>query len=105
MSDWTEKWRATHANFVKREKGVKSVLEHRFVDQGEIYLVAMSVGGFELRHYKDGKVKSATPFAKGTLALDAYRNLRNELVPNRTAKVAEEVKPKPKKKLPAKSKK
>jgi len=93
MSDWTTKWKAKHANFVKGEKTVKSVLEHRYVENGEIYALSMNGGGFEVRHYEGGKLKKSTKFPKGTAAIKAYRELRDNLVPNR-AKA--EVAPKPK---------
>jgi len=96
MSSWSENWKATHSTYVKANKGVKSVLEHRNVEKGEIYCVAMAAGGFEVRHYEGDVLKTSPSFPSGVKAILAYRELRDKLVPNREAVKKVVAKPKPK---------
>jgi len=83
---WTENWNAAHAPFVKANKDVKGVLEHRNVEGGEIYCVTLAGEGFEVRHYEGGKLKVKTAYPSGTKAILAYRELRDRLVPKKVAK-------------------
>lgn len=94
MSSWTENWKGTHANYVKRNKDVKSVVEHRHVDRGEIYTVALEGGGFEVRQYVNGNLHKKSSYPSGVKAVLAYRKLRDELVPNRNAKPTPKATPK-----------
>jgi len=83
MGTWTENWKATHSNYVKANKEVKDVVEHRRVEKGEIYCVALEGGGFEVRHYEGEKLKAKTAYPSGVKAVLAYRELRDKLVPGR----------------------
>jgi len=98
MGTWTENWAATHSSYVKANKEVKSVVEHRRIGKGEIYCVAIASGGFEVRHYEGEKLKVKTVYPSGVKAVLAYRELRDKLVPGRVAtKVTAKVEVAPKK--------
>jgi hypothetical protein len=100
MGTWTENWKATHSSYVKANKEVKDVVEHRRVEKGEIYCVAIENGGFEVRHYEGEKLKAKTAYPSGVKAVLAYRELRDKLVPGRVApkpKVTAKVEVAPKK--------
>jgi hypothetical protein len=100
MGTWTENWKATHSSYVKANKEVKNVVEHRRVEKGEIYCVAIENGGFEVRHYEGEKLKAKTAYPSGVKAVLAYRELRDKLVPGRVApkpKVTAKVEVAPKK--------
>ena len=103
MGTWSENWKATHAGYVHKTKGVKSVMEHRNVEKGEIYCVAMNGGGFEVRHYEGETLKANVAYPSGVKALMAYRGLRDKLVPNRKS-AKTEMKTTPKKAAPKKAK-
>lgn len=94
MGTWSENWKATHAPFVKANKDVKAVMEHRNLENGEIYCVALNKGGFEVRQYVDGKIKSKAGYPSGMKAVLAYRELRDKLVPSRTVAKKEKEHPK-----------
>jgi hypothetical protein len=89
---WSENWAGTHAEYVRKNAGVKSVMEHRNVEGGEIYCVSLDNGGFEVRRYVGEKLSKKSPFPSGLKAVLAYRALRDELVPNRTKVVAKATK-------------
>jgi len=85
MGTWSENWKATHSNFVRANKEVRDVLEHRKVEKGELYCVAIEGGGFEVRHYEGEKLKTKVAYPSGMKAVIAYRELRDKLVPGRVA--------------------
>lgn len=97
MGTWSENWKATHAGYVRKNKGVKSVMEHRNVEGGEIYCVGMSGGVFEVRHYVGETLKTKAEYPSGVKAVLAYRELRDKLVPGRKPKAT--AKPKATKKV------
>jgi hypothetical protein len=86
MGTWSENWKAVHSGYVRKNAGVKSVMEHRTLKDGEIYCVAMNGGTFEVRRYVGAKLEAKESYPSGTKAVLAYRALRDKLVPKKATK-------------------
>lgn len=83
--NWTEYWNAKNADYLARHPEVKDVLEHRNIDGGEIYAVALKGDdGFEVRYYVAGVIFRQMSFSSRSEAIAAYRALRDELVHGRS---------------------